>query len=105
MVAGANRDALPVEHLCDVVWMDVADVEGDDPGPALGGRSVEPHALDLAVLLDRFEPGLVDVVHCGAEPNRFGDRLRAGFELRRQLAPGRPLELDRVDHVTTENEG
>jgi hypothetical protein len=41
VVAGADRDALQVEDLRDVVRMDVREVEGDDARAPLGRRAVE----------------------------------------------------------------
>src|SRR5712691_5978947 len=47
VVSGANRDALPVEDLGDVVGMDVLDVEGDDPCALLRWRSADAHPGQL----------------------------------------------------------
>ena len=48
----------------------------------------------VLVLLDRLEPGGGDVVDGGPEADGLGDRLRAGLELRRHLAPRRLLGRD-----------
>src|SRR3954452_13939213 len=56
VVAGADADAVEVEELGDVVGMHLAtgglDVEADDAGALLGGRSVERDARNLAQLLE-----------------------------------------------------
>src|SRR5438128_2790573 len=43
VVPGADRDALPVEDLGDVVRMDALDVERDDPGAPLRRRPKDVH--------------------------------------------------------------
>jgi hypothetical protein len=52
VVPGADRDALGVQDLGDVVRVDALDVEGDDPGAALWRRPVR---RDAAELLQAFE--------------------------------------------------
>ena len=56
------------------------------------------------MLLDRLEADLFQVVDGRAEPDSFGDRLRAGLELRRDVTPGRLVEVHGADHVTAEIE-
>src|SRR5258708_3639665 len=79
VMAGANRDALHVENLRDVMRMDPLDVERDDACAPLGRRAVErdagyvreaPERVGselLLVLVDRLEAGRVEVVDGGAE--------------------------------------
>src|SRR5215204_2210432 len=68
VVARADRDALPVQNLRDVVRVDALHVERDDPGPLLRRRAVQldprhvTEALQrvgdevVLMLLDRVEP-------------------------------------------------
>src|SRR5918994_3814406 len=116
MVARADRDALPVQDLRDVVRMDALHVERDDPGPLLRRRAVQldpghvAEALErvgdqvVLVLLDRVEPDPVQVVDRRAEPDGFGDRRRPCLELVWEVAPGGLLELHLADHVAAEVE-
>src|SRR4051812_49935890 len=43
MVAGADRHALPVQDLRDVVRVNALDVERDDPGAPVGRRPIRLH--------------------------------------------------------------
>src|SRR3954454_9520089 len=116
VVAGADRNALQVEDLRDVVRMDVLEVERDDAGATIGGRAVEPDARHLRqaaervggelvlVRLDRVEPDSLEIVDRRAEADRLRHRRRARLELVRQLAPGCFLEAYRVDHVAAGEE-
>src|SRR5439155_16189568 len=54
VVAGADRDAVHVQHLRHVVRVDALEVEGDDPGAALRRRPVEADARDLRQPFDRL---------------------------------------------------
>ena len=116
-MACPDGDALHVQDLRNVVWMDAVEVEGDDAGAALRCRAVGDQTGDVRhplerideqfalVLLDRVESDVGDVIDGGSETDRFRDRLGAGLELVRDLPPGRLLELDRADHVAPEVEG
>src|SRR2546423_9768257 len=116
VVSGADRHALHVENLGDVVRVDAVDVERHDAGAALGRWSVERDARDVGqppqcvrrelvlVSLDRIEADAREIVDGRAEADRFRHRGRTGLELVRQLSPRRLLEADRVDHVTSGEE-
>ena len=106
MVACAHSDAFPVEHLRDVVRVDVVEGERDDARPAVGRRPEQPdvrYVRELLecvggevvlVLLDRFQAGSVEVVDGSAEADRLGQQpAGAGLELVGQVAPGRPVGL------------
>ena len=81
---------------------------GGGPYSVIPGTSTMPlqRVLGQLVLplLDRLQPGRLEVVHRRAEADRLGDRLRPGLELRRHVAPGRLLERDLLDHVAAEVE-
>jgi hypothetical protein len=101
VVPGADRDALPVKDLGDVVRMDALDVERDDPRAPLRRWPEDVHSRQLGqalervggegvlVLLDCLHADLGQVVDRGAHPDRLADRGRAGLELVRKLVPGR----------------
>src|SRR5205085_11204764 len=55
--------------------------------------------------LARVAAGGLELVDRRAEPHGRGDWRGARLELVRQVAPGRLLVPDRVDHVTAEQEG
>ncbi len=116
MVTRADGHALPVEHLRDVVRVDVVERERDDARAALGRRTEEPDAGDVGeraervlgqvvlVLLDRLEAHRREVVDGGAEADRLGHGRGARLELVRQVAPRRPVGLHLPDHVAAEHE-
>ena len=101
VVAGADRDAVEVEELRDVVRVRPAgvEVEADDPGAPVRRRAVQRHARDLAELLervpgegvlvglDRLEPDGLEIVDGGAEPDGLRHRRGAGLELRAAARP------------------
>ena len=58
----------------------------------------------VLVRLDRVEADGVQVVDRRAEADRLGHRRRARLELVRQLAPRRPVEPHRADHVAAGEE-
>jgi hypothetical protein len=53
----------------------------------------------VLVLLDCLDADPGEVVDRGAQPDRLGDRGRAGLELVRKLVPGRLLDRDLPDHL------
>src|SRR5260221_8733507 len=61
VVPGANRDALPVEYLRDVVRVDPGDVERDDSGPPLDRRAEHLDEIELGEPGHRADPQPVPV--------------------------------------------
>src|SRR5262245_41927544 len=116
VVAGADRDAVEVEELGDIVRVRALDVEADDAGALLSRRAVERDARDLAepiervpgeevlVGLDGLEPDGLEILDRGAEPDGLGHRRRSCLELGWQLAPGRLVVADVADHVAAHEE-
>ena len=90
VVAGADRDALPVEHLRDVVRVDPVDVERDDPGAALRRRAVARDAVDLAELLERVRERAR-----ARAPRSPRARPRSGSRRRRRSRPPRRSRASR----------
>ena len=110
MVAGAHRDALPVQHGADVVRMHAFDHEGKHAGlfPRRADQAQARNRLralrsvDQQLVLvrrDVVHPDLVQVVERRAETDAARDIRRAGFELVRQIVVRGLLEGDRADHV------
>ena len=93
VVAGAHRDAFPVERLADVLGAAAVEHEGDD-ARAFARRADEAQprnarepatvALDQLVLVarDRLDADAVEIVDRGAEADGVGDIAGAGLEPR-----------------------
>src|SRR6266511_4777160 len=65
VVSGADRDALPVEDLRDVVRMDALEVEGDDPGAPLRWRPKEAQPGHVGQALERVDgEGVLVLLDC-----------------------------------------
>ncbi len=69
-MAGADRDAFHVEHLRDVVRVDVAEVERDDARAPVGRRPVQLDARHVGEPLERVGGELVLVLLDRLEPRR-----------------------------------
>ena len=87
MVAGADRDAMAVEDLGDVVAVDALELEGhraealgggrgaEDAQAGDGGDSVEGVVRDLVLVCgDRVHPERVEPANRRREADRLGDR-------------------------------
>ena len=105
VVAGAHAHALTAEDLADVVWVGALDRERRERA-AVGriARAMQREARNLEqpiqqlrgqrllVRVDRLDPDLLDEVNGRTEPDRLGDRRRAGLEFAGQ---GRPTSMCR----------
>ena len=114
MVAGPHADAGLVEHLGEVVGVDVFVGEADDAGPRRGGgRAVDDDVVTVALLQRRHGVGgerllrgpgrlhaqATEVVDGGAEPDGLGDGWSAGLELPGDVVGGEPVEAHVADHL------
>ena len=103
----ADGDALPVQHLRDVVRVGSFDLEGDDSRTPVRRRAEDAHAFErlqlrervveevALVTLDRLKPDLAEIVDRRAEPDRLRDRSGAGLELVREFVPRRARRAPR----------
>ncbi len=99
MVAGAHRDALPVQQGRDVVRVRALHREADHPAAILrradhvqarDGRQPRQRVLGQRRLMrgDRVVADALDEADRGAQADRLQDGGRAGLELVRDLGPG-----------------
>jgi hypothetical protein len=51
MMSRPDRDAVPIEHRCEVVRMKAFDLEGENREAALAGAD-QPHAIHLGETVD-----------------------------------------------------
>src|SRR5919198_1006512 len=89
VVTGADRDALGIEHLRDVVWMNALDVKGHDSGAAVGGWSVEHDPGDLSEALERHRRELLLVRLDRLDPDRGQEVAAQRLDVHRMV--GRSL--------------
>src|SRR5439155_4747789 len=98
VVSRSDRHAVVVEYRADIVWMEVAEVEGHDAASlARIGRAVHHDILELTqvgesvvsdlhlVLTYVLHAQLVQVIDRRAKSDHIGDVRRSGLELPGQV--------------------
>ena len=120
VVAGPHTDASLIEDLAEVVRVDIAVADGQDPAAVTCvGRTVDDQVVAMAFVecAQRIvgEQALVgpNSVHAdclqvgdgGAQSDDLGDRRRSGLELPWKLVRNEALSGDVQDHLAATQEG
>src|SRR3954447_16348612 len=119
VMTGAQADVALVEHLRQVVRVDVAESEAERRSANLDvGRAVKADVVavptdervhrvrgDVHLMATNVgHPEIFEEVDRGVQPDRLGDRWRTGLELGRQLGRGETVETNVEDHVAATEE-